>query len=347
MEAVSQVILRNEHRLAAGPVLLINPPRDALIQQVSRTGRVVRCLTQDFGDYRWLQSAGSNVAFAAVPEPDGAERTVIMCLPREKGLLNMLLHAIADRINPAAVLWLVGENRAGIKSAPRQVKQYFERVSVLDNARHCGLLAAAGAVVERPFELSGYRAAWSINHAGHELQLRSLPGVFAHGRPDRGTTLLLEVLETIQPRGRILDFACGCGIVGAALLAAEPTAQLTLLDSSALAIESSRLTLAANGLDGQVQASDGLAELDGRFDWIVSNPPFHRGVASDLDVAAQFFRRAGTFLAENGRIVIVFNRHLPYFRWLKAAFDRVDRLAENKEFTVIQASGTAGRGRGR
>jgi 16S rRNA (guanine1207-N2)-methyltransferase len=127
------------------------------------------------------------------------------------------------------------------------------------------------------------------------------------------------------------------------LLATDDTSRVTLLDSSALAVESSRLTLAANGLQGEVLPSDGLSELDGHFDWIISNPPFHRGVASDLDVAAEFFQRAGTFLAENGRIVIVFNRHLPYLRWLQSAFDQVDRLAENEEFTVMQAARSARR----
>jgi 16S rRNA (guanine1207-N2)-methyltransferase len=230
LEAVSQVILRNERRLAAGPILLINPPRDTLVRQLEREGRSVRCGTQDFGDYRWLESAGIAVAYGVVPEPDGSEGTIILRLPREKELLHMLLHATADRINPAATLWLVGEKRAGIKSAPRQLRRYFQQVAALDNARHCGLLAAAGVAVDRPFDLADYTLDWSASHAGRFVQLRSLPGVFAHGRLDRGTALLLEVLGRLHPQGRILDFACGCGIVGSALLAADESSQVTFLD---------------------------------------------------------------------------------------------------------------------
>jgi len=343
VEAVSQVILRNESRLAAGPVLLINPPRDGLAVQLAREGRSVRCLTQDFGDFRWLESAGADVAFGVSPQPERNERTIILRLPREKDLLGLLLHAIADRMDPAAALWLVGENRAGIKSAPRHVRKYFEGVTVLDSARHCGLLEAVGATVDLPFDPADYAVGWSIGYAGREIHLRSLPGVFAHGRLDRGTALLLEVLDSLKPGARILDFACGCGIVGAALLATNESARVTLLDSSALAIESSRMTLAANGLHAKVLPSDGLNELEASYDWIISNPPFHRGIANDLDVAAEFFRRAGTFLAENGKIVVVFNRHLPYIRWLQSAYDRVDRLAENEEYTVLQAARSARR----
>lgn len=341
MENVSQILLRNEAKLPAGPLLLINPPRDALAQQLSRVELPVRCVTQDFGDFAWLRETGIKVAFEAVPTLHGNERWVVLFLPREKQRLAMLLHALADAMAPGSTLWLVGENKGGIKSAPRHLRKFFDRVTALDNARHCGLLEACGPTPEQPFTLAQYLTAWSTHYAGREIALRSLPGIFAHGRLDPGTAMLLEVLERLRPQGRILDFACGSGVVGIALLAAAEHSSLTLLDSSALAIESSRQSLEANRLRAQLLPSDGLAELAAAspapYDWIVSNPPFHRGVASDLDVAADFFRCAGTFLAENGRIVIVFNRHLPYSRWLHQRFDAVECLAENDEYVVIQA----------
>jgi len=340
MEAVSQVILRNESRLSQGPLLLVNPPRDPLAQRLGRAGRSVRCTTQDFGDLRWLQAAGLPTEFATVPDVAGAEQTIILFVPREKDRLGMLLHAIAGRMDPEARLWLVGENRAGIKSSSRHLRERFARVNALDKARHCGLFEAAGPNPGQPFDLDDYVTEWSIAFAGREIQLRSLPGVFAHGRLDRGTELLLEALEPLQPKGRVLDFACGCGVIGLAVLAAAPGTALTLLDSSAAAIESSRRSALANGLAATVLPSDGLDELqagDGdRYDWIISNPPFHRGVANDLDIAADFFRRAGTLLAENGRMIVVFNRHLPYFQWLQQLFGRVDVLAKGGQYAVVQ-----------
>ncbi|MCW8871034.1 MAG: methyltransferase [Xanthomonadales bacterium] len=337
MENVSQIVLRNEARLPAGPLLLINPPRDALAQQLLQADRPVRCVTQDFGDFNWLSATGAEVAFEAVPSLDGSEQTVVLFLPREKDRLTMLLHAIADHLGPQAKLWLAGENRGGIKSSPRHVRPWFSRVTALDNARHCGLFEASRPTPARPFDLADYSATWSMRYAGRKVDLCSLPGVFAHGRLDKGSALLLAELEKLNPQGEILDFACGCGVVGLALLSVAPGAHLTLLDSSALALESSRLSLEANGSTAELLPSDGLAEVTGRYDWIVSNLPFHRGVANDLDIAAEFFRRAGTFLAENGRIVVVFNRHLPYSKWLNQSFDAVERLAENGEYIVIVA----------
>jgi len=338
VENVSQLVLRNAAQLGAEPLLLVNPPRDALAQELQRVGRSLHCFTQDFGDYRWLQALGANVEFGTTPCSAINDGCVLLFLPREKERLGMLLHALADRMGARSRLWVVGENRGGIKSAPRHVGSRFAEVSMRDSARHCRLFEASGPIREQPFVLEAYLDEWSMPFAGKDLAFSSLPGVFAHGRLDEGTALLLEVLATRHPQGRILDFACGCGVVGIALLAMAGHANLTFLDSSALAIESSRRSLERNGFQAEVVASDGLSELSGTFDWIVSNPPFHRGLANDLEVAAEFFHQSGTFLAENGKIVIVFNRHLPYSKWLHQSFGSVERLAENAEYVVICAS---------
>lgn len=337
MENASQVILRNEDRLGEASLLIIDPLRDLLAQRLTRNGRPLRLSTQDFGDAAWLNAAGLPTSFEAVPGVSGEESIVVLLLPRERDRLTLLLHAIAARLNPAARLWLVGENRAGIRSSARYLEARFGAVKVLDKARHCVLYEASEPSGQPPFELTDYLASWSLPLDGRELQLRSLPGVFAHGRLDRGSDLLLTALQRLQPAGRVLDFACGCGVIGLALLQENAEIDLTLLDSSALALESCRRSLAANGLQASLLPSDGLGSVSAPYDWIVSNPPFHRGVRSDLGVAAEFFREAGTFLTENGRIVIVFNRHLPYLRWLHQAFERVDLLDAGEDYTIVQA----------
>ena len=187
--------------------------------------------------------------------------------------------------------------------------------------------------------LQSYVDCWGLENHGLSVQVCSLPGVFAHGRLDRGTDLLLEVLEKLEPEGSILDFACGAGVIGLSLLGTSRARKLTLLDAFAPAVVSARRSLEVNGLTADVLASDGFSELTGRFDWIVSNLPFHRGVKNDLEVARNFFRRSGTFLVERGKIVVVFNRHLPYNRWISECFSTVNRLADRNDYKVVCASG--------
>jgi 16S rRNA (guanine1207-N2)-methyltransferase len=336
VERSSQLVLRNEARLLGG-LLLVNPPRDALFRQLQNERRSVRISTQDHGDHRWLSRSGARVSFDVLPEPGEPTRTVILNLPREKDRLVMMLHAISSWMPDDTRMWLVGENKSGIKSARRYLERFFRHAAKLDSARHCVLFQATEPKNERPFDLNEYEVNWPVDFAGHRVEVVSLPGVFAHGRLDKGTGLLLKSLERLRPDGKILDFACGSGVIGCSLLTQNANADLTLLDVSSLALEASRRSLCLNGLKATLLPSDGLSELSGRYDWIVSNPPFHRGVSNDPEIARRFFRTAGTFLTENGRIAIVCNRHLPYANWLREHFDKVETLDANNEFMIVQA----------
>ena len=55
----------------------------------------------------------------------------------------------------------------------------------------------------------------------------------------------------------------------------HPKADVTMTDIHAMAIQSARQTLAENQLEGQVIASDVFSHIEGKFDLIISNPPFH------------------------------------------------------------------------
>lgn len=335
MQRVSEIILRNEASLPAGDLLLVNPPRDLLFHRLQDSGRKVRISTQDYGDFRWLEDSGAQVSFERVAQADPATGAALLFLPREKSRLELLLHGLSASMPANARLWVSGENRAGIKSCPRHLQRFFGAVEKRDSARHCTLFHAAQPFHDRPFDLDDYEASWTLAAGGRRLEIKSFPGVFTHGRLDPGSALLLQVLEELKPVGRVLDFACGAGVIGLSLLAAGRPLDLTLLDVYSLALEASRRSLAANGLQATVLASDGLRDLSGRFDWIVSNPPFHRGVGTDLDVAADFFAAAETFLSQSGTMLIVCNRHLPYFRGLQEHFRQVEECAGNREFRIL------------
>ena len=47
------------------------------------------------------------------------------------------------------------------------------------------------------------------------LELCALPGVFAAGRLDEGTSMLLPHLKYLKDRRRVLDWGCGCGVIAA------------------------------------------------------------------------------------------------------------------------------------
>jgi 16S rRNA (guanine1207-N2)-methyltransferase len=360
MERTSELILRNAVALPAGALLLFNPPRDGLFRELEAHRRV-RVVTQDFGDYERLRQSGADASFGLLPwssaesssiaaaessiipaaEPESMNH-VILFLPREKERLDLLLHAIAGQLPAEGELWLVGENHAGIKSAGKRLEARFTAVAKIDSARHCGLFRAGGARPGEAFRLEDYRQQWELDLPGGALKVASLPGVFAHGRLDGGTALLLQFLaqqgERLRIAGRVLDFGCGAGVLGLALLRAHPELHMTLLDSNAAALISAAWSLAANGLTAELLPADGLPATGPPLDWIVSNPPFHQGVATDLSVARRFFEGAATRLANTGRMLLVCNRHLPYEDWLGEHFAVVEKPLTDLDFQLLLAA---------
>ena len=165
----------------------------------------------------------------------------------------------------------------------------------------------------------------------------TLPGVFAHGRLDEGTEFLLERLEP-GTFGRALDWGCGGGVIGAALKLARPKSVVRLVDSSAAAVEATRRTLAALELDSDtVRPADGWRGVDGLYDLIVTNPPFHQGVETDRRATESFLDGARERLRPGGRLIVVANAFLPWAERLAGKFAKVETVARDRRWQLIEA----------
>lgn len=339
MHPVSQIIERNlRHREDCESGLLINPEQDDCWSKMEENCRSLKLFSQDFSAYSYLLEMGADIEFSAFPQVGTKKfNWIILNLPRQKALLGMMLDCAASMLAEDGVLWLAGENRAGIKSADKLLKLYFGKVRKLDNARHCSLYEACGRVTQGSFQPAAYRQEWTLNCNDAEIKVISYPGVFAHGRLDPGTALLLNALAEMRLEGDVLDFACGSGLIGACIAANHEHANVTLLDSSALALKASRETLAENQLNGTVLASDGLSELEGSFDVIVSNPPIHAGIRTDNSLSMRLLEPVYEHINPGGILVMVSNIHLPYEGWLSQKLKRCSEILANDNYKVIVA----------
>ena len=78
--------------------------------------------------------------------------------------------------------------------------------------------------------------------------------------------------------------------------------------------------------------------LPRRYDFIVSNPPFHaHGRGDRPDIGRAFIAAAAAALNPGGRLWLVANRHLPYEAVLDANFGSVRTVAQQQGFKVIEA----------
>jgi 16S rRNA (guanine1207-N2)-methyltransferase len=321
--------------------LFVNPPTDAPVLNAARLAQGARYFFQDYAAYQSCAALGPHVQFGAFPDQSQSNyREIILSLPREKALLEAWSWWTACALSREGLLWLAGENQAGIRSAARHLRRYFAVVEKIDSARHCGLFRASGPVVVENFDTEQLISDWDFEVCGDRYTASSLPGVFSHGRLDEGTALLLETLSTLRFDGAALDFGCGSGVISAVLGRKNPHLDLSLVDNSALALEASRLTLARNELAGRVFASNGLSAVTESFQLIVSNPPFHQGIETKSGMSMAMLAPVRNFLEPGGQLIMVVNRHLPYRSWLQGIFGNCDTLAQNGRFLVLRSHET-------
>ncbi|MCF1427318.1 MAG: class I SAM-dependent methyltransferase [Shewanella sp.] len=333
----SQLIIRNNHLVDKQKVLLLNHEDDLLAKELLRNASTVTALALDFHHYLTLsphQGGSLNSLFGhCLLEADTFD-TVIVHFPKAKSLAPYLFNLAANCLNPGGQLLVTGDNKGGIKSLPKMLPEYFGSCTKLDNARHCLLFAAELIDTAPSMELQDWVSRYTLNTPQGDISICNLVGVFSEKKLDMGTELLLQHLPSLQ--GRILDFGCGAGVIAACLLKANPQLQLECVDINAMALASCQLTLTANNLWASVYPSDGMAQTEGAFDAIISNPPFHDGLTTTTDIALNFVRDSHHVLKPKGCWQIVANRHLPYSDTIASYFGKVDCVAENNKFKVYR-----------
>ncbi|MFG0634504.1 methyltransferase [Pseudomonas sp. xss_2] len=329
MDPRSEVLLR-QAELFQGSVLLAGLPADDLLSQLPQA----HGWTWHAGDQTMLEARFAGRNQHGVDVPDVAFDAAVLFLPKSRELAAYLLNALASRL-AGRELYLVGEKRGGIEGAAKQL-QAFGKPRKLDSARHCQLwqVTVENAPQAKPLESLAER--FELELADGPLKIVSLPGVFSHGRLDRGTALLLEHLDGL-PVGHVLDFGCGAGVIGSIIKRRYPDSQVTLLDVDAFAVASSRLTLAANGLQGEVISGDGIDAAPRDLQVILSNPPFHTGVHTNYQASENLLKKSAEHLRSGGELRLVANTFLRYQPFIQEALGNCRTLTEAGGFRIYQA----------
>ncbi len=137
--------------------------------------------------------------------------------------------------------------------------------------------------------------------------------------------------------GDILDLGCGAGVIGATLCQRSTTAKIIMTDVNALALDSAAKTLEANDLTAEIIASDMFSDVTSKFDFIISNPPFHAGLNTNYEATERMLRQAPAYLKKHGQLFLVANRFLRYEPILAEVFQSVSVINENSRFKIIRA----------
>lgn len=329
MDPRSEVLLR-QAELFQGSLLLTGLPADDLLGTLPDA----QGWSWHAGDFAALEARFGNRTHFGTEAPTDPFEAAVLFLPKARDLTDYLINALASRL-AGRELFLVGEKRAGIEAAARQLSP-FGRARKLDSARHCQLWQVTVENPVQAVELTTLAKHFDVDIEGGPLKIVSLPGVFSHGRLDRGSALLLENLDRL-PTGHLLDFGCGAGVLGAAVKRRNPDMNVTMLDVDAFATASSRMTLAANGLEAEVITGNGVDAAPKHLDVILTNPPFHTGVHTDYAATETLLRKAREHLKKGGELRLVANSFLRYQPIIEQHVGVCAVMAEGNGFRIYRA----------
>lgn len=265
---------------------------------------------------------------------------LLMELPQGREAARLAIDTALSALAPEGMLWLFGEKESGIRSLS---KRYSECETALCKG-HLRLhtLTPASHPLPEKGEISPFRPAPDgFAHLEYDgLRIAVLPGIFSWRTIDPATQLLLDAVQD-APGGRVLDWGCGSGVIGAVLAHRFPEIQVTMSDDLVTATRCARRTVEINGLSGRctILTEDGFGpELGQRtFDAIFTNPPFHRGVRTDHESTLAFLAQANARLTPNGSLWLVGNRFLDYGTLLRAQFGQVEERDGDESFTLWRA----------
>ncbi|MFC4258609.1 class I SAM-dependent methyltransferase [Marinobacter lacisalsi] len=291
----------------------------------------------------WQDELGPMRAGQPPSTPEARFDAVILKVPRQLDYLEFLLRWCNQALSPDG--WLLTGGM--IKHLPDQAARVYQRLVTTEAvlpARKKARLVVCRAGSDA---LEGWAGLWKgYPVPGGGALLQALPAVFARDRLDIGTRELLpfipDSVTALPDRARVLDLACGNGILGLGALAVRPDLSVTWADISSQAVLSARANLEASGLDDShcdCLHADGIPEDTAPYQRILLNPPFHEGGTVGDHIALRLFSEAASALTADGEMLIVGNRHLGYHRSLGAVFAEVRQLQATPKFVVFRASG--------
>ncbi|MEG9487040.1 16S rRNA (guanine(1207)-N(2))-methyltransferase RsmC [Mannheimia indoligenes] len=321
----SEVLERHLALFEHKSVLLFGDVRDDFVQQLKTTKSVAV-----FSSYFDYARHRSNVQFGL--ECDLKADLAVFYWTKNKQECQFQLIQWLSQCQVGQEMLIIGENRAGVRSVEKLLEP-FGNIAKIDSARRCGLYHFELQTVPN-FDCKKFWKSYRLQ----DLNIFALPAVFSSAELDNGTKLLLSTFsKEDRLKGKLLDLGCGAGVIGATLKQQFPKIKLTMSDIHAMAIESSRRTLAENHLEGEVLASDVFSHISDRFDFIVSNPPFHDGVDTAYRAVEELIFQAKNHLTKGGELRIVANAFLPYPDLLDKAFGKHEVLAKSTKFKVYSA----------
>ena len=173
---------------------------------------------------------------------------------------------------------------------------------------------------------------------GTSFSLLTDTNVFAKNGIDYGSETLLKVILPLIDAGKVLDIGCGYGVIGLTLAYLIPDIQVVCSDINTRASSLCEKNARALELSKRVTVlqSDLYEKIEGKFDYIVSNPPIRAG----KKILEKIYIEALNHLTSKGILYLVVRKKQgaeSTITFLKKYYKDVNVLLKNKGYWIIQA----------
>ncbi|QBC43278.1 class I SAM-dependent methyltransferase [Iodobacter fluviatilis] len=319
---------------ADAPVLLINDSFGALHSATSLSSGALIFHINDSWCSRHAIEINSQQSFETYTGQ--AISYTLVKLPKSLSLFAAQLQQLANHISKPLTLYFSGMQKHVSNGHLAIIKSCCDEVEYLPTQRKARMYQARlrpSQEVTQPY----LQTIPELN-----LTLSNAPGVFAEHKVDIGSRFFIEHFDRLPSAETVADVGCGNGLLSLAYHTLHPKARLHLFDESLAAVESAKLSFAANfpAASYQIQHGDGLASAVATkqtFDLILINPPFHQQNTVTTDIALSMFTQAKECMSTHSELWIVANRHLDYQAALKKTFKQINLVAQNAKFVIIKA----------
>ncbi|MBP9714406.1 MAG: class I SAM-dependent methyltransferase [Sterolibacterium sp.] len=319
-----------------GTVLFLRARAGQALDSVPRDR--LQCV-QSFKPWADALLAAGYPLVAGEPAAGAQAATVLLLLPRQREEARALLAQALQRVSPGGYVVAALFNNEGARSGEADLARLAGAAHSLSKHKARVFWAQATAACDRTL-----MATWAELDAPRSIaggRFISRPGLFAWSRIDAASALLARCLPD-DLKGRGADLGAGFGYLSVEVL--ERCKGVRAMDL--YEAEARGLALARHNLEGQTgcaldfvwhDVTTGLLP-ERRYDFIVSNPPFHQGRADQPGIGKAFIRAAARALGSGGRFWLVANRHLPYEAVLQEEFRRVREVSVEQGYKVIEAT---------
>lgn len=172
--------------------------------------------------------------------------------------------------------------------------------------------------------------------ADMKLKFRSCDSIFSKDEIDEGTrTLLNTIFDKLNLSGNGLDLGCGYGVIGLSIIK-HLGLNCDMIDVNGTAVELATHNLMLNGVrsGAKVFKSNGFEQVEGSYDFIVTNPPIKTGKKLLFELMDGCFNH----LNKGGTLTLVIRKshgEESLKKKLTEVFGNCEILKRNKGFYIL------------